>query len=253
MTHKLGSIPFDKMKFPTAFAFAPSISSFPSSTSTSSSSFTSTSSSSIWSTSLPFAVPQLCMVTDSKSSHHDENDRIASRRSFLNQKAIIATSGAFYGSFLVHLEDAHSPDCMCSVCEGTQVRQQNMPHHEEKDSCQCSKCLNVKSPQQHDGDCQCRSCVRWGPFVANAYERDVGDENRSPETFAMNLQVSTPKCNEGYFLHISGSEVMKRFHAIYDSCMCFVSLALLTNTGEKDQCKIGSIRFQVGYQRRRSF
>lgn len=45
---------------------------------------------------------------------------------------------------------------------------------------------------EHGQDCTCGNCVipRIGPSPASAYERrDVGGENRSAETAALNIQV----------------------------------------------------------------
>mmetsp|Transcript_3306 Transcript_3306/g.6013 ORF Transcript_3306/g.6013 Transcript_3306/m.6013 type:complete len:167 (-) Transcript_3306:4340-4840(-) len=41
----------------------------------------------------------------------------------------------------------------------------------------------------HSADCICQTCIRFGPGKAMAYERDVGGEGRSSESYAMNLQA----------------------------------------------------------------
>lgn len=122
----------------------------------------------------------LCMAVNSQHPHHEGGDsRTTSRRSFLRQKASIATSAAFYG-FLVNF-DSHEPNCSCMDCVGSDTQ----PHGE---SCQCNGCTGNS---EHQMGCSCKICsIRLGPLPANAYDRDVGDENRSPETYAMNLQVS---------------------------------------------------------------
>lgn len=133
--------------------------------------------------SMTSAVP-LCMA----ATNHEDPDKDFSRRSFLRQKTTIVTSAAFYG-FLVNF-DNHPSNCQCSTCEGSGCAGNG---HDE--FCQCSNCLiNGRVIGNHDKTCQCNSCMRLGPLAANAYERDVGDENRSPETYAMNLQVRFSSC-----------------------------------------------------------
>ena len=99
----------------------------------------------------------------------------SSRRLFV-QKSGLATSAAFFG-FLVNF-DGHSPNCNCADCGGSDSHSQG---------CACSSCTNVDG---HGLGCQCHGCMNFRPLVANAaYERDVGGNGRSPETYAMNLQV----------------------------------------------------------------
>jgi hypothetical protein len=126
----------------------------------------------------------LCMATNHEEEVDIMDQTHFSRRSFLRQKATtIATSAAFYG-FFVNFDD-HASNCQCSTCQGLK---ENDGHDE---SCQCNVCSNANNMVGHHGKtCQCHHCMRLGPLAANAYERDVGDENRSPETYAMNLQVS---------------------------------------------------------------
>lgn len=124
----------------------------------------------------------LCMATNHEKVDIMDQTHF-SRRSFLRQKTTtIATSAAFYG-FFVNFDD-HASNCQCSTCQGLK----GDDGHDE--SCQCNVCSNANNMVgNHGKTCQCHSCMRLGPLAANAYERDVGDENRSPETYAMNLQA----------------------------------------------------------------
>lgn len=109
----------------------------------------------------------LCMVGRPEVS--------ASRRLFV-QKSGLATSAAFFGFFVNF--DGHSPNCNCADCGGSDSHSQG---------CACGSCRDAVG---HELGCQCHGCMNFRPLVANAaYERDVGGNGRSPETYAMNLQV----------------------------------------------------------------
>ena len=95
----------------------------------------------------------------------------SSRREFM-KKSVGAASAATFGFFVNF--DGHSPNCQCSSCGGG---------HEA--GCDCATCAD-----NHSLGCQCGNCVRYGPLSAVAYDRDVGDDNRSADTYAFNLQVS---------------------------------------------------------------
>ena len=121
-----------------------------------------------------------------------------SRRSFLSQAAIssglvgTASSLGFFLNFdqqglLQHGAgcqcgycDAHDAGCQCGSCSGVEGGQHGA-------GCQCGQCLT--EAKNHPLACNCGSCLRMGPSAAFAYERDVGDDSRSPETDAFNRQV----------------------------------------------------------------
>jgi len=104
------------------------------------------------------------------------DDAVPSRRAFMRRSAGIAFSAATAGGFFNF--DGHSAGCQCSSCSGTS---------DHGDGCNCASCANGKD---HSLGCQCTNCMHFGPLSAAAYERDVGDANRSADSYAMNLQVS---------------------------------------------------------------
>lgn len=125
------------------------------------------------------------------NQNQNDIDTNFSRRSFLRQKATVATSAAFYGFFVSLDDNHHASNCQCSVCQDGVVSSADSVVDNHGVSCQCNNCVSAIVGDNHDTSCQCGSCMRLnlGPLAANAYERDVGDENRSPETYAMNLQA----------------------------------------------------------------
>jgi len=88
--------------------------------------------------------------------------RLSSRRSFVSQAGLV-TSAATMG-FSVNI--GHGQSCLCEACR------------------------YQKSHAVNDGvPCRCIACLRTGPDAAHAYERDVGADGRSPETYAQNIQA----------------------------------------------------------------
>jgi hypothetical protein len=99
-----------------------------------------------------------------------------SRRGFIRTSGIL-TAGTAAGWFANY--NSHSDNCQCGDCGGLHA-----------DGCNCGSC----TLGEHDLGCLCNNCMMsFRPSSANAYERDVGDNTRSADTYAMNLQVSEYK------------------------------------------------------------
>lgn len=116
----------------------------------------------------------------------------SSRRSFVRNCASIATSASV--GWFANL-NFHSAGCACSDCTGADVTGNgngveatgapvewfgNLHFHST--GCSCSDCTGAYVTGNIDG-------FKFGPSPANAYERDVGDSNRSADAFAQNLQA----------------------------------------------------------------
>ena len=106
------------------------------------------------------------------------SSQVPSRRSFVSQvakSAGLVVPAASIGLF--SNVDVHSLYCTCEDCikldHGT--------------NCNCGSCSAIMN---HSSNCNCERCFRFGPSPVMAYERDVGDDGRSADTYAMNLQVS---------------------------------------------------------------
>lgn len=96
-----------------------------------------------------------------------------SRRGFIRTSGVLTagTAAGWFANF-----NSHPDNCQCGDCGGL-----------HSDGCNCGAC----SLGQHDLGCMCHNCMMsFRPSEANAYERDVGDDSRSADTYAMNLQVS---------------------------------------------------------------
>jgi hypothetical protein len=128
----------------------------------------------------PTQTTQTISASGTNGSSHlmavtSSNDNTPDRRAFMKRSVGIFTSGMATGGY-VNFE-SHAPNCNCSSCLG----------NDHAEGCACGNCASGK---EHSLGCQCSNCFRFGPLSAVAYERDVGDDNRSPESYAQNLQVS---------------------------------------------------------------
>lgn len=109
-------------------------------------------------------------------------NEFSSRRGFIRSSGVLTagTAAGWFANFNSNSNVNHSENCQCADCGGLHA-----------DGCNCGACAR----NQHDLGCACGSCgLRLGPSAAIAYERDVGDNTRSADTYAMNLQVSEYFC-----------------------------------------------------------
>lgn len=134
----------------------------------------------------------LCMATTPSNA-----SELPSRRAFMTRGVSASFTAAATGIFVNF--DGHVDGCKCTNCA------QNSDHEE---GCGCSNCA---SEDFHPFACQCHNCMSFGPLSAAAYDRDVGDSNRSPETYAQNIQV---RCLDCFFFFMNHYAWLEFWHLI---------------------------------------